>query len=605
MRRINLFRRWSLGRKAMASHLLIALASIVVAVMLCYIFGYQYTCGNAGKELMREAQMIARRESYGLNGRVSRGMAVEIYQEMSNATLFFVRKEGDSVQLQRYILPAPSQLPSEEDEYGSIEILENFEHRFVDRILAGETFAAENRFVLEDEVVIFAGAPITDGSGEVIGGVILAQPIEIMRAISRELGKLLFIAAGISIVLAIILALAQTHRLVRPVKSMTRAARKMAEGDYSHRVIVCSEDEIGELGRTLNTLSLRLMETIESLREERDRLEHVIGSIGEGILAVDRHMQVVHHNMAFLEMMELDSIEEIYHAQRADVVQLMEILQKTVRDGEGQRTALSNPSRRALVAEVTALSVPEAEKVGAVCLLADISEAQRMEQLRRDYVANISHELRTPLTGIRGMIEPLMDGCVESDEERQSCYAIIHNETIRLEKLVTEMLDMSRLQDGRLTVELEEMELSGILLAAVRSMEPLAREAGIELTLETDGSALKCMANENRILQVLVILLDNAIDFTPRGGRITLFAGERDRRHIAVGVRDTGCGIEPRDLPLIWERFYKADRSRMRTKGTGLGLAIAKLVVELLGGEISVRSEPGRGAEFVFTLNRA
>ena len=226
-----------------------------------------------------------------------------------------------------------------------------------------------------------------------------------------------------------------------------------------------------------------------------------------------------------------------------------------------------------------------------------------MEQLRRDYVANISHELRTPLTGIRGMIEPLMDGYVDTEEERQSCYGIIQRETVRLEKLVGEMLDMSRLQDGRATVELERLELPGILEAAVRSMSALARDAGVELGVETDGSRLACMGNEDRIEQVLVILLDNAIDFTPRGGCVTVFARDAGKK-IVVGVRDTGCGIEPKDLPMIWERFYKADRSRMRTKGTGLGLSIAKLVVELMGGEISVQSEPGRGSEFSFTLNK-
>ena len=226
-----------------------------------------------------------------------------------------------------------------------------------------------------------------------------------------------------------------------------------------------------------------------------------------------------------------------------------------------------------------------------------------MEQLRRDYVANISHELRTPLTGIRGMVEPLIDGCMDTEEERQESYRIILKETIRLEKLVGDMLDMSRLQDGRIRVELEPMELPGILEAAVRSMKAIADEAGVELRLETDGSRLACLGNEDRIMQVLVILIDNALSFTPKGGSVTVFARDAGG-HIAAGVRDTGCGIEPKDLPMIWERFYKADRSRMRTTGTGLGLAIAKLVTRLMGGDISVRSEPGKGAEFTFTLKK-
>ena len=226
-----------------------------------------------------------------------------------------------------------------------------------------------------------------------------------------------------------------------------------------------------------------------------------------------------------------------------------------------------------------------------------------MEQLRRDYVANISHELRTPLTGIRGMVEPLIDGCMDTEEERQDSYRIILQETIRLQKLVGEMLDMSRLQDGRISVELERLEIPGILEAAARGMQGIADESGVALKIETDGTPLSCMGNEDRIAQVLVILMDNALSFTPAGGTVTLFA--RDAGDcVAVGVRDTGCGIEPKDLPLIWERFYKADRSRMRTTGTGLGLSIAKLVVELMGGTIGVVSEPGHGAEFTFLLKK-
>ena len=257
-----------------------------------------------------------------------------------------------------------------------------------------------------------------------------------MRVISRELGISLFFAACIAIVLAVILAVCQTRMLVRPVLRMTRVARKMADGDYNHRIAHTSNDEIGELGRTLNTLSLRLMETIESLREERDQLELVIGSIGEGILAVDEKIQAVHCNMSFLSMMELESVDGIHAESREDVAMLVQALRSAMEARENSRVSLSNPSGRALLAEVTALSGADAGRIGAVCLLADVSEAQRMEQLRRDYVANISHELRTPLTGIRGMIEPLMDGYVDTEEERQSCYEVIQRETARLEKLV-------------------------------------------------------------------------------------------------------------------------------------------------------------------------
>ena len=256
-----------------------------------------------------------------------------------------------------------------------------------------------------------------------------------------------------------------------------------------------------------------------------------------------------------------------------------------------------------LQATVTARRDENGEIEGVVCLMRDVSEAQRVEQMRRDYVANVSHELRTPLTGIRGMVEPLIDGCYDTEEERQECYRIILKETIRLEKLVGEMLDMSRLQEGRVKVELEPLELTGILYAAVHSMKPIAEEAGIDLSVVTDGTRLACMGNEDRITQVLVILIDNALSFTPRGGSVTVFARDNGET-VLVGVRDTGCGIDPKDMPMIFDRFYKVDKSRLRTEGTGLGLSIAKLLTQLMGGEITVKSELGVGSEFTLTLRK-
>lgn len=608
MRRPKWMKNWNIGWKTVASHLMIACLSILIATVLCYIFGYQYTRSNAIEELERQVTVIAENESqYGISDPTARKYVVGMYQKLTNAAVFFVNRQGEAVQMQRYIPPGSLAEAAAGEvgamEYSTVELFDTIDRQFVERVLSGETVTAVRRFVFADGVVVFAGAPIVGNEGEVYGGVILAQPVEIMRAISRELGVLLVFVAAVTIALAVLLAVWQAQMLVRPVLRMTRVARRMAVGEYGHRVAVESNDEIGELGRALNTLSLRLTETMDSLREERDHLELVISSIEEGILALDGQMQAVHFNVALLGMLEIDSIDELSEEGRAGLPELMSAFKETIATGQTGKVSWVNGSGRSLLAEISGISDPDGCIIGAVCLLSDVSEAQRMEQLRRDYVANISHELRTPLTGIRGMIEPLMDGYVDSEEERQNCYGIIQRETVRLEKLVGEMLDMSRLQDGRISVELEQMELRGILESTVRSMQGLAKEAGIELLLELEDSPLICMGNENRIVQVLVILMDNAIDFTPRGGKITVFA-RSDARRVTIGVRDTGCGIEPKDLPMIWERFYKADRSRMRTKGTGLGLAIAKLVVELMGGEIFVESEPGRGSEFCFTLNR-
>ena len=348
------------------------------------------------------------------------------------------------------------------------------------------------------------------------------------------------------------------------------------------------------------------MDVIRNLRKERDKLELVISGIGEGLIAVDIQWNIVHANAAFLQLAELDSADTMLRegAYNGRYEPLRALVERCMTTGCAQSLEWENASHRAIHVDASALTDETGVILGTVCLLRDVSEEQRLEQLRKDYVANISHELRTPLTGIRGMVEPLIDGCMESEEERLESYRIILKQTIRLEKLVGEMLDMSRLQDGRIKLELEQMELPGILEAAARSMRSIAEEAGVALSVETDGTRLSCLGNEDRIMQVLVILIDNALSFTPRGGSVVVSARDAADR-VAVSVKDTGCGIEPKDLPYIWERFYKADKSRMRTTGTGLGLAIAKLVTQLMNGEIFVESEPGQGATFTFTLQKA
>ena len=375
---------------------------------------------------------------------------------------------------------------------------------------------------------------------------------------------------------------------------------------FAHHVTRLSGDEIGELGHALNSMSGRLMDEIKNVRTERDKLELVISGIGEGLIAVDTDRHIVHANNAFLEIMETDDSSGLMDETQGDagLACVRDMLTECMASGQKQSLKWENASHRAVRIEATALKDENGTILGAVGLLRDVSETQRLEQLRRDYVANISHELRTPLTGIRGMVEPLIDGCMETEEERLESYKVILKETIRLQKLVGEMLDMSRLQDGRVTIELEEMELPGILQAAIRNMKPVADEAGIDLRMETDGSRVVCMGNEGRIMQVLIILIDNALGFTPRGGSVVVFA--RDGADcVYAGVRDTGCGIEPKDMRFIWERFYKADRSRMRTTGTGLGLAIAKQVTQIMGGDIWAESEPGAGAEFTFSLKKS
>ncbi len=593
----------SIGTKTLLSHLTLAIVVTTLASVLSYAISSHYIRQTRVNELIIKAQRIAESTHASADGGVVPSRrTVRIYEELTDAKVFFLDTESGTIRMSQYHTDADG---DSGDDIQWVEVLDSIDRQFVGRVISGEKVSALRRFEFAQDVILFAGVPIADETGMVRGGVILAQPIAQLRSLSRMIRAMLAVVVGVSVLLAVLLSMQEARMLVRPIQRITRAARRMEDGLYAERISALPDNEIGDLGRALNSMSGRLMDVIRNLRKERDKLELVVSGMGEGLIAVDTRWHIVHANTAFLELTELDSAKDFLREDDtfSGFAPLRALLDECMRTGEAKETEWENASRRAVSATASALRDESGEILGTVCLLRDVSETQRLEQLRRDYVANISHELRTPLTGIRGMVEPLIDGCMDTEEERQESYRVILNETIRLEKLVGEMLDLSRLQDGRLVVELEPMELPGILEAAARSMKSIADNAGVTLTVETDDTPLACLGNEGRITQVLVILLDNALSFTPRGGTVTVFARDAGER-VEVGVRDTGCGIEPKDLPLIWERFYKADKSRMRTTGTGLGLAIAKLVTHLMGGDIWVRSELGKGAEFTFTLKK-
>ena len=619
----------SIGTKMLISHLVLCVVIIVLASLLSFVLTAQYMKETRMKDLLEKAERIAESSRQMPEGEyVPSWRTVRTYAYLTDAQVFFLDADTEAIRMSWY-RPGPEDDASkdsaikphqrlddvdapnprkaqEEEEYENnvqwVDVKDTIDREFVARVLAGEKVSAMRHFEFAQEKIIFAGAPILDEEGVVRSGVILAQPVTELSSLSRMVGYMLVFVVSISLLLSVILAMQLSKMLVSPIKRITLAARRMENGVYAEKITQLPADEIGELGHALNSMSGRLLEVIGNLRRERDRLGMIISGMSEGLFSIDNQWHINHANSAFLELAELDDASRLLDgAPRFD--SLVAMLRRCMESGEAETMEWENPSHRVIQATVTARRDDTGAITGVVCLMRDVSEAQRVEQLRREYVANVSHELRTPLTGIRGMVEPLIDGCYDTEEERLECYRIIWKETMRLEKLVGEMLDMSRLQDGRVQVELEPLELPGILEAAARGMKPLAEEAGVELSVSTDGTKLACLGNEDRITQVLVILIDNALSFTPRGGSVTVFARDGGEE-VLVGVRDTGCGIEPKDLPLIFERFYKVDKSRMGTEGTGLGLSIAKLLTQLMGGDIAVKSEVGVGSEFTFTLRK-
>ena len=460
---------------------------------------------------------------------------------------------------------------------------------------APETDSTEE--VMNGNLVVVA-VPITF-MDEVIGAVFMAQSmIEIMggmQALTNTLALSLLLVGLLMLPVVLFFA----SRMVRPITRMRTVALTMAGGDLTARAEDGSNDEYGELGRALNYLSSELGSTISSLQMERNRLQSLINGLSEGIIAVDAKGATTLINPAVYGLLNLQSTDDNVRAAAPDVFAMFDqalssaqAVKKTVWQGDV-----------ALHISVSPLLLQSGEVTGCVGIVSDVTSAERLEQTRRDYVANVSHELRTPLTAMRALIEPLRDGLVKTEEQRQQIYDVVLRETMRLSRLVNDMLELSRLQSGTASLSRSVFAPLPLFNLIHETYSAYAEDYQQTFVYDVPEDLPSVWGNPDRTQQVLIVLLDNAFKYTPEGGVVTLSAcAEGDV--VRVRVRDTGVGIPAADLPHVFDRFYKVDKSH-HSKGTGLGLAIAYEIMKHLGEEMSVTSEPGQGSCFTFTLHIA
>ena len=451
--------------------------------------------------------------------------------------------------------------------------------------------------VMNGNLVVVA-VPITF-MDEVIGAVFMAQSMtEIMggmQALTNTLALSLLLVGLLMLPVVLFFA----SRMVRPISRMRTVALTMAGGDLTARAEDGSNDEYGELGRALNYLSSELGSTISSLQMERNRLQSLINGLSEGIIAVDAKGATTLINPAVYGLLNLQSTDDNVRAAAPDVFAMFDqalssaqAVKKTVWQGDV-----------ALHISVSPLLLQSGEVTGCVGIVSDVTSAERLEQTRRDYVANVSHELRTPLTAMRALIEPLRDGLVKTEEQRQQIYDVVLRETMRLSRLVNDMLELSRLQSGTASLSRSVFAPLPLFNLIHETYSAYAEDYQQTFVYDVPEDLPSVWGNPDRTQQVLIVLLDNAFKYTPEGGVVTLSAcAEGDV--VRVRVRDTGVGIPAADLPHVFDRFYKVDKSH-HSKGTGLGLAIAYEIMKHLGEEMSVTSEPGRGSCFTFTLHIA
>lgn len=470
-------------------------------------------------------------------------------------------------------------------------------------VLKGKEVSAAGQTAISKVAMVGVGVPIMR-KGVQLGGILMFVPIYEVYAGLSSLNIALTLALICVIPIVGILVFVIMERMVRPLRQMRDVAMNMADGNYMVRADDSQKGEIGQLAQSLNHLARELTGTIGALKLERNRLRQSLDGLSEGFVSVNSLGKVTHHNPAVSLMFGMT--HEAKEMEREDLIPNPLVWADFDEAVSQNRIVIRDidVGGRLIHATISPFAGESGEVAGAVGLFSDITESERLERTRRDYVANVSHELRTPLTAMRALIEPLKDGMIRSEEARMRYYDIILRETLRLSRLIDDLMELSRLQSGKISIDKQVMSLDEMILDMAEKYSATAEDKGQKFRLLFDPSTCpQVFSNPDRVEQVLVILLDNAMKYTPEGGEITL-NGRWNDTHVVLSVRDTGIGISEGDIPYVFDRFYKVDKSRTGSSGSGLGLSIAREMLRWMGEDIFVASEVGKGSEFSFTLRR-
>ncbi|MFH1008573.1 MAG: ATP-binding protein [Candidatus Latescibacterota bacterium] len=434
------------------------------------------------------------------------------------------------------------------------------------------------------------------------GVVRLALPLWKIVQMRRDVHKALFWASLGTLVLVFALSYVVSAFLSRPIRQLTQAARRMSGGDFSTKLHISSRDELGVLASALEEMVAQWQARVDEIAEAGARTEAVLDGMTEGVLVVDAGGRILRSNLALRSMVQPPA--DVEGESVAEVIRsavLQEALDRVLETGEAAAVeiALMFPAHKTLEVSLSPIRVG-----GVVAVFHDATERRRLERVRRDFVANVSHELRTPLTAIKGYVETLLDGGIEDQKQSLDFLRVIQRHGNRLGALLGDLLELARIESGEVRAEAKAVDLRSVALGCMQSVE--AQAAGKRVTLNVDLSEdiPPLWVAPEPLERVLTNVLDNAVKYNREGGSVTVEA-LAEKEEVQVRVRDTGVGIPSSELPRIFERFYRVDKSRSRALGgTGLGLSIVKHLVEGWRGRVWAESVLNQGSTFYFTVPR-
>lgn len=448
-----------------------------------------------------------------------------------------------------------------------------------------------------------------DGSNEVLGVISIKTNIESVYQQIEEITIIFLNASLISMGLTVLLALFISRAITKPITEMTHQTIQMAEGNYSGQVKIYSEDELGQLSLAINDLSIKVEEAQESTEAERRRLNSVLTHMTDGVIATDRRGKIVIINEMAMEMLNVTQETAIGRSILEVLKKEKEFsLRKLLENEEELSFNFSTPENPLILQGGFSLIQRETGFIsGIVCVLHDVTEQEKIERERRDFVSNVSHELRTPLTSMRSYLEALIDGAWKDPEIAPNFLHVTQEETDRMIRMISDLLNLSRMDAGNSALELEYININELISHVLDRFDMMIQSSdkpkkAFTIKREFTNRQIWTEIDTDKMMQVFDNIMNNAIKYSPDGGTITCRLQET-HNSVVISVSDQGMGIPRKDLPHVFDRFYRVDKARARSMGgTGLGLAISKEVIQRHGGKIWVDSIEGKGTTFSVSL---
>jgi len=456
--------------------------------------------------------------------------------------------------------------------------------------------------------MMYLALPIKDDAYRVIGAVRVSIPLDELENRVGQIYRIIGWGGLLAVTISLGISFALARRVSRPISQMAQAAKMISKGDLSRRIREDSRDEVGDLAYSFNRMSEELQRQMGDLAREVSEKEALLSSMIEGVLAIDRDEHVILINQAAQRMLELGPDDALgkFHwevIRNAEINNLFKEVLKTKEQKE-VKLQIGPLDERAFMVYAAPIRAWGGNILGVVAVFHDVTEIRRLEKVRMEFVANVSHELRTPLTSIKGFVETLKRGAIDERENAVNFLDIIERHTDRLNQLITDLLDLSRVETGKKKMDFQPIKVEELINRAVSHFMEISNKNRPKIKYNIPSDLPMVLADEEGIETVLKNLLDNAVKYTPKRGEINITSTDKDD-YIEIAVVDNGIGIPSRDLPRIFERFYCVDKARSRELGgTGLGLSIVKHIIEAHGGTVGVESEVGEGSRFTFTLSK-